>query len=274
MDINNIQNSSDYEEKISIITVCYNGAKTIRRTIESVLNQDFKDWRYYIIDGNSTDETLDIIRSYKDSFYPGQLNVISEKDDGIYDAMNKGIGLAQGKIIGIVNSDDWYEEGCLKSVWDEYMKAGTENLIVYGEVTEHNPYNNLEERTVIYTHHFLGERMIAHPACFICKRVYDRIGVYDTRYKLAADYDLLLRALEKKVKYVPVKRVYSNYSQGGASASRSVVKENIEIKYRHNIYGKFEYWIRLFLYYCNLVLCAGKSRVRSIDGMIFKTRSK
>ena len=183
-----------FEEKISIITVCFNSSKTIRRTIESVLQQNFNDWKYIIVDGASSDDTIDIVNSYKTFFKQGQLQIISEPDRGIYDAMNKGIALSHGELVGIINSDDWYEKDCFETVWKEYLKSKEKDVVIYGAVREF--CDNIEERTVIYSHNFLKDRMIAHPACFISKSVYEKIGNYDCKYSLGADYDWMLRALE------------------------------------------------------------------------------
>ena len=98
----------------SIITPCYNSEKTIERTLQSVQSQTYQNYEYIIIDGGSVDGTLSIVEAYKSKFN-GKMRVISEKDDGIYDAMNKGIRMAQGKLLGIVNSDDFYENTCLEN---------------------------------------------------------------------------------------------------------------------------------------------------------------
>ena len=108
--------------KFSIITPCFNSENTIERTLKSVLNQTYSMYEYIIVDGGSTDSTLDIIRSYKD-FFGDKLKVISEPDNGIYDAMNKGISWATGDFVGIVNSDDFYEEDCLTIVSSYIQKV-------------------------------------------------------------------------------------------------------------------------------------------------------
>ena len=113
--------------KVSIITVCYNSAKTIKRTIKSVAEQDYEEIEYIIIDGGSTDGTLDIIDRYKDKISV----LVSEPDEGIYDAMNKGIARATGDIIGFMNSDDWYADGAIVAIAEAFKK--TEAEIVYGK---------------------------------------------------------------------------------------------------------------------------------------------
>lgn len=197
--------------KVSIITVVYNGAKTIEDTIISVVEQSYCNIEYIIIDGQSTDGTLDIIKKYKD-----KINcVISEKDNGLYDAMNKGIRQATGDIIGIINSDDWYEKDSIAKVVS-YFKSNDVDL-VYGKMfyvfsdgtktmTGKEPLNELEYRMVI-----------SHPTVFIKKNIYEKYGVFDTTYKLAADYDLLLRFYHMNVKFGFVDDVIAFFRVGGSS---------------------------------------------------------
>ena len=111
--------------KVSIITPSLNSEKTIEQTINSVLNQRYTDFEYIIIDGNSSDHTVDIIKEYI-SLFGGRMRYISEKDDGIYDAMNKGIKLARGNVIGIINSDDWYEKDALEKVVNFFSNNDTD----------------------------------------------------------------------------------------------------------------------------------------------------
>ena len=115
----------------SIITVCYNSEKTIRRTIESVLNQTCQDYEYIIVDGKSTDKTLDIVKEYEARF-ADKLKYISEPDTGIYNAMNKGIALSDGSIIGIVNSDDWLQPDALEIVKGYADKMDDTHFIISG----------------------------------------------------------------------------------------------------------------------------------------------
>ena len=117
--------------EVSIITVCYNSEKTIERTIKSVLNQTYQDYEYIIVDGASTDKTLDIIKRYEPEF-EGKMRWISEQDNGIYYAMNKGIGMAKGKLIGMINSDDYYE---INALADMVEAQGTEE---YYSASDHD----------------------------------------------------------------------------------------------------------------------------------------
>ena len=243
------------EIKISIVTPCLNSEKTISRTIESVLSQNFEGVEYIIVDGASTDKTLEIIDSYKNKFDRDSLIVISEQDSGIYDAMNKGISRARGELIGIINSDDWYEENCLETVWRKYKELQKENVVIYGAL---NFYQNSRLREIAYfSHEFLEERMINHPTCFVTKNTYSLIGNFDCRYKIAADYEFMLRALRKRVEFVGIKCVLASHCLGGVSSNRQIEKEVISIRYRYGIIGKVDYLFRGIRYLINIIAVDG-----------------
>lgn len=213
------------QKPVSIITVCFNSEKTIRRTIESVLHQTYRNIEYIIIDGNSTDSTLNIIKEYEPVF-GARLTVVSEPDQGIYDAMNKGIALANGEMIGMINSDDFYEADAVEQIMRHL--SGEPYEICYGEIRKLK--DGVEESVVIASHHFIGERMIAHPACFVSKSVYDKYGVYDTRYKSAADYEFMLRVFEHKdVKFTPVYSIIANFNLGGMSGTTAGYLDKIRM---------------------------------------------
>lgn len=226
--------------KVSIITVCYNSAKTIRDTIESVLNQTYENIEYMIIDGASQDETLDIACSYISKFQ-GRLKVISEPDKGIYDAMNKGILMCTGDIVGIINSDDWYEQDAVEKVCNTFSDIADVS-IVYGGIRYIR--NKMEDSIHFYSHNFLRERMISHPSCFVLKAVYDNIGLFDCKYKIVADYDLMLRAMEKGLKFYGIYDVLSNFRLGGTSNSRKTDEELNMLYYDHGYYSLKEYQIK------------------------------
>ena len=206
--------------KFSVITVCYNSGKTIERAIKSVLDQTYKDYEYLIIDGGSTDNTLDIVKSYEPKF-EGRLKYISEKDNGIYDAMNKGIKMAAGELIGLVNSDDHYEKDALKIMNETYENLEIEkrkHLVIYGyqRIVE----NNQELAVELYHHNNLDKQMISHPTCFVSKKTYEDFGAFDTKYRSAADYDLMMRLFHKTdTTFVPVYEIISNFERGGISGT-------------------------------------------------------
>jgi glycosyltransferase involved in cell wall biosynthesis len=222
---------------VSVITPCYNSGKTIEKTLQCIENQTYKNIEYIIIDGDSTDKTLNIINSHKTKL-PPNLKVISEKDGGIYEAMNKGIGLASGKLVGIVNSDDWYEYDTVEQAVNAYK--GNKYEVVYG--MQRNYKDNLEKSIILYRHEFLCEQNINHPTCFVTKDTYSDLGLFDTNYRSAADYDLMLRFWEsKKVTFTPIMRVLSNFQMGGMSGSQTGVRENAKIRCKHGYMGRKKY---------------------------------
>lgn len=222
---------------ISIITVCYNSEKTIKNTLDSMLKQKYDNYEYIIIDGLSTDNTINIIKEYEKKFN-GKLKYISEKDNGIYDAMNKGIALCKGELIGIINSDDWYEEIALEEVSKKYKKESLQ--IIYG--MQRLIKNEQEYDVVLKNHNFIKERMITHPSCFISKKIYDKYGMYNTKYNISADYEFMLRIYNKKdVEFNKIYSVLSNFRLGGESSTQQGVIETAKLRYDHNIISKKQY---------------------------------
>lgn len=209
----------------SIITVCFNSERTIRRTIESLLHQSYNNFEYIIIDGQSTDATMSIVREYENNF--GTIKIVSEKDDGIYDAMNKGIRLAQGKIVGILNSDDFYEEDALEQVARVYTEEKYQ--ILYG--MQRNVLIDGRIKSVEFRHHdFLKECMICHPASFVTKAVYDDFGLYDLSYRYSSDYDFMLRmSKDNAVVFKPIYKILSNFTVGGESSKAEAHMETFKI---------------------------------------------
>lgn len=185
---------------ISIITVTLNSEKYIEDTMKSVLAQTYQNYNYIIVDGGSRDHTLNIIASYE-SLFEGRMKWVSEPDSGIYDAMNKGIGLSNGEIIGIINSDDWYNKDTLNLVATVYSKLAGLNkyLIIAGNVEKVN-YNKQRLYIVITDggsiYRTVNQRMpLNHPATFVTRATYDLIGNYDGAFKYSGDYDFFFRAL-------------------------------------------------------------------------------
>tara|TARA_B100001758_G_C18403246_1_gene610352 strand:+ start:41 stop:808 length:768 start_codon:yes stop_codon:yes gene_type:complete len=206
--------------KISIITVCYNSALTIRDTIKSILIQDYDNIEYIIIDGKSNDGTLDVIQDYsKDIDY-----FISEPDEGIYDAMNKGILAATGDVIGILNSDDFYPNSfILSNVASSFNKHKCD--AVYGDLVYVK--NKNKEKIVRYwqsgyytTKKIKNGWMLPHPTFFVKSEIYDKFGLYNIQLKRAADYEMILRLLYKYnilVNYIPM--ILVKMRMGGVSNS-------------------------------------------------------
>ena len=208
--------------KISIITVVYNNKETIQDCIDSVLSQEYDDLEYVIVDGASTDGTVEIIKDVVKRYPEKSIKFISEKDDGIYDAMNKGIGLASGDIIGILNSDDaYYTNDCLSTVVNEFQKKSVDSVfadLVYVR------RDNLQKVVRYYSSasfspcKFAFGWMPAHPTFFVRRGLYEKYGKFKTDYIIAADYELLVRFLAKNnVTYSYIPKVLVKMRTGGAS---------------------------------------------------------
>lgn len=233
--------------KVSIITVCFNSSQTIRKTFCSVLNQTYTNIEYWVIDGASTDGTVDIIKEYEPLFQ-GRMHWISEKDSGIYDAMNKGIKLATGLLVGILNSDDYYEVDAVEVMVKTMTKDKYQ--ILYGAL---RIWENGEEESIsILYHTFLQKRMINHPSCFVSKAIYDDFGAYDTHYISAADYDFMLRMREKEaVHFYPVYHVIANFATGGMCATEEGYIDLVKVQKAHGIISGKQYkgiMIKSFIY--------------------------
>ncbi len=203
--------------KISVITISYNSAKTIEKTIQSVINQDYDNLEYIIIDGKSQDGTIDIIKKYEDKI----AYWVSEPDKGISDAFNKGISAATGEIVGIVNSDDQYLPGALKAIADNYDPT----VDVYrGEILIHDDIKNVE-----YTYQpsmkfgLLPIKVnVCHLPTFITKKAYEKYGTYSTEFKLAMDLDLLRRFYRAGARFKKVDMVLGRFNVGGVSIQAGI----------------------------------------------------
>lgn len=219
--------------KISIITVVYNNEKTIEYAIQSVLSQLYENIEYIIVDGNSKDNTRAIIEKYVD-----KLGIyISEKDSGIYDAMNKGVKMATGDIIGILNSDDLYNDVRVISDVVSKFKENKKLKILYGDlvyVTSKNTDKVVRKwRSVSYYPNFYENGNVPpHPALFVKREVYDECGLFNLNFRLAADYDFMLRIFKKFgqfAEYTP--RLMVKMRLGGATnkSFKNIVAGNKEI---------------------------------------------
>jgi len=199
---------------VSIITVSYNSAETIRDTIESVRRQTYSHIEYIIVDGSSTDGTVDILRENEEVID----RWISEPDDGIYDAMNKGIRMSTGDIIGILNSDDWYEPEAVETAVRAFEEHDGTDL-VHGAMNVWNEKNDLHAKYGRKDH--LPVEFVApfnHPACFVRRRAYKDIGLFALDLPTAADYDFMLRFLKSSRKSCYVDYILTNFRQGGATS--------------------------------------------------------
>ncbi len=211
--------------KVTIITVAYNSQKTIRGTIESVYNQTYQDIEYILVDGNSNDKTLNIIKKYEQVFKNSkkQYRWISENDKGIYDAINKGIKMASGDVIGILNSDDYFYDNDV--ITDVVNKFKIEKIdCLYGDII----YVDTDNRKIVrrwISRKFekgLFEKSWTpgHPSFYCKKEIYDKLGLYRTDFKIAADVELMYRFLEKNnLESHYFNRYMVTMRQGGVSSS-------------------------------------------------------
>jgi glycosyltransferase involved in cell wall biosynthesis len=184
------------EPKVTIITTVYNAVGTIEQTLKSVINQTYKNIEYIIVDGGSTDGTLQVLYKYRDKIS----GMISESDKGIADGFNKGVAMATGEWIGMLNADDWYMPDAVK-LMVEHTDAGDSvccaNLRLIGE----NGYERIKKSKVGWLNFGM---YIMHPTCFVKRSVYQKVGEYDIAFKIAMDFDMFLRIKRAgyKIKYI------------------------------------------------------------------------
>lgn len=222
------RNLSD-QPLITIITVVFNGEKYLEQTILSVLNQTYSNIEYIIVDGSSTDRTLDIISKYEDAIDYW----ISEPDKGVYDAMNKGISLCSGTIIGLINAGDTYTEDAIKTIVKEHnnnplkiivgdcklmINQSNKWCICKGEITR-LPYNTLP-----------------HPSVFVPLAIYKKHGLFDINFKIAGDYDFLCRCHQNEVRFSYVSKVIAIFSPPGLSSDYYLAEtESLKVRLRHDL---------------------------------------
>ena len=232
--------------KISIITATFNSGRTIRDTIESVLRQTYTDFEYIIKDGGSKDDTLAIVKEYAPKF-GDKIKAISEPDQGIYDAMNKGIQMATGDVIGILNSDDFYTSAdALQVIADTF--ANNDIDATYGDI--HFVNDDDLSKCVRYYSSAIFRRsfmrfglMPAHPSFYCKKAVYEMYGSFDTSYKVAADFENLLRIIyvgNIKTKYIPkdfVTMRTGGASTAGLSSRTQIMKDHLRALKANGIYS-------------------------------------
>jgi glycosyltransferase involved in cell wall biosynthesis len=234
--------------KISIITIAYNSAETIEATIQSVISQDYTDVEYIIIDGASKDATMDVVDRYRDQIAV----VVSEPDQGIYDAMNKGVARATGEIVGILNSDDFYADNTvLSNVVARFNESGAEAVyadLVYVERDNPDKVIRYWKSKPYKPGMFRKGWMPAHPTFFLKNECYRTHGTYSTELRSAADYELMLRMLEKhKISAVHLPRVLTKMRVGGQSnvSLKNRIRANKEDRRAWKMNGLTPAWYTL-----------------------------
>lgn len=204
---------------VSIVTPCFNAAGTIRDTIESVLAQACANIEYIVIDGGSRDGTVDIIREYEPRF-GGRMRWVSEPDGGIYDAMNKGIRMARGELIGTINADDWYERDAVDRIVVAAAKAAGPFIITGRVCICDSRGKKLYHQDACADVPGCVRRLMPvwQPATFVSKAAYEKTGLFDTSFRISADYDFVFRAVSVGVEFIASGADVANMRFGGVSA--------------------------------------------------------
>lgn len=241
--------------KISIVTAVYNSGATLRDTMESVLSQNYADFEHIIVDGASKDNSLEVVRELE-PLYKGRLRWISEPDKGIYDAMNKGVEMASGDVVGILNSDDFFTSpNVLKRIADTMKSSNIE--AVYGDI-HFVDSSDLSKCVRYYSGRFFSRWSMlmgyqpAHPS-FYCRKVcYDKLGAFDIGFKVAADFENMFRMIyinRIKTRYIPMDFV--TMRTGGASTNgfismRRIIADHYRAYNKHHV--KLGYCMDLLRY--------------------------
>lgn len=224
--------------KMSVVTVCLNSADTIEKTIQSVIGQTYKELEYIIIDGGSTDETLDIIKKYSDeiSFWS------SDPDEGIYDAMNKGIAHATGDVISFLNSSDWYQPETLQVVADKFEQYNCEIVCGRGVTVRDGEYACFfgpESEKMIF------KRMVyPHQTLFTKKEIFQTYGKFDLSYRISSDYDWLMRVIKGGANVCTCDEILTYFTYGGASSGIKCFDESKKISLKHLDLNDDEYELK------------------------------
>ncbi len=236
--------------KISIITVTYNSAATLENTIRSVIEQTYKDVEYIIVDGLSTDDTLKIVEKYKDKIS----KVISEKDAGIYDALNRGIEMATGDVIGLLHSDDFYlDKDVLQKYGDIFKSEKCDAVyadLYYVDKEDTNRIVRKWKSGIYNKSSFINGWMPPHPTFFVKKEIYSQLGKFNLDFKTAADYELMLRFILKhniKVSYLPVFTVKMRVGGKSNVTVKNRVNANLEDRRAWEINGLKPRFYTLYL---------------------------
>lgn len=247
--------SFDDKPLISIITVVYTGEQFLEETILSVINQSYDNLEYIVIDGGSSDGTIDIIKKHEDKIDYW----VSEKDDGIYDAMNKGIQLCNGDIIGIVNADDYIYLDSLEKVAQVFNDQDL--MFSYGQVDLVNEKGVIFDTAVSigkesFKYQIFKHMPYLHPTMFIRSDVYKKLGLYDTEYKLSSDYDFTLKLASSGLKNIRFNFSTGVFRLGGQSGGTKSYLENHKLLIRNKV--------NPFIVYLNTIILFSKLYIRNV----------
>lgn len=239
--------------RISVITVAYNSQQGIGKTIESVLNQTYDDIEYLIIDGKSRDRTVETAESYRKAFEERGITyrILSEPDGGIYDAMNKGIRMARGDVIGLLNSEDTYEPEALQTVAETFERTGCE--LMFANIRIHKPEGSSFVKKA-RLRRFQTSRDWNHPTTFVRAEVYKEnpfrnLGIHD-------DYGFFLQMRRQNRRIVTVDRVLANFKMGGASNRKSLKAAWTRIRDRYRYCYRVNGYSRWYLVECVVIEAA------------------
>lgn len=255
--------------KISIITTTYNSATTVQDTFQSILRQTYSDIESIVVDGESKDGTLELIKKYE-ALFEGRMHYISEPDKGIYDAMNKGIRMATGDVIGILNSDDFYTSPIVLERVVQMMENSKLDA-VYGDVHFVNDID-LSKCVRYYSSRYFRRSwmrfgfMPAHPSFYCRKEIYEKYGLFDTSYKVAADFENLLRLIfvnKIHICYLPMDFV--TMRTGGASTSglvshKQILRDHLNAYQKNGVYSNVLFESFRYVYKLLEILCQRLNR--------------
>lgn len=241
--------------KISIITVVCNAENTLERAVKSVISQQNVDLEYIVIDGGSSDHTLDIIRRYEEkiSFW------VSEPDNGIYDAMNKGVRFSSGDIVAFLNSDDWYEPNAIQDVVNTFENKNIDVLCADARIVDGNFSRvrkaDMDGRTLI------RQLPTSHQAVFSTRKWFEKVGGFNLKYLISADYEWMTRSVRKGCRMETLHKVVVNFSMGGISTrcGTTVYKEIRETAFKYYLNTPLEADVRRYYAYHDFVLDYGEN---------------
>ena len=240
--MNALENKTILQLKVSIITVVYNGIAHLEQTIKSVINQTYTNIEYIIIDGGSTDGTVELLKKYDERIEYW----VSEKDEGIYDAMNKGIAKATGEIVGLINADDWYEVDAVAQVVETFLNSHAD--IVHGamNIVKENG-NSFTKKVALDLSHFKKGMLLNHPTTFVKRDVYEIYGSFNTQYKIVADWELMLCLWLTGLSFVGIESTLANFRMGGVSSEhlKKSLMEKHQVRKAHDLI-KIADWYYLY----------------------------